>query len=275
MDALYTSLEPIIPYLISLLFGFMLIECRRIWSGGVVAVLAGGVGVLSLSSDAVGQGLVLFPLLTGIFGISTLLVSLGETVPEQITRVRTRSAAPFVGGFIGSLAGVMAGFLPGLGPSGTLSIFASRINGSKEFLASIGGISTADALISLLALYIIGRPRSGAAIAVQKLASIDTVLLLQLLGISLLAISSTYLLAQQFLPRLLDVYNRFDHTTTILIILGILTIGVILATGIGGLGILLAATGVGLLADSLQVRKSLCMACLILPVILFHLGVSI
>jgi putative membrane protein len=69
--------------------------------------------------------------------------------------------------FAGGIAGSILGFLPGMGPAQG-SILAQELSGGGDigenregFLVAMSGVNVLDALFSLIAIYLIGNPRSG------------------------------------------------------------------------------------------------------------------
>ena len=115
---------------------------------------------------------------SGLFGVSTLLFSLSEssTVPPQDDEHHLHVDSNILRGILaGGIAGSILGFLPGMGPAQG-SILAQEISGGGDkgenkdsFLVAMSGVNVSDALFSLIAIYLIGNPRSGIAVYVDKL----------------------------------------------------------------------------------------------------------
>ena len=77
--------------------------------------------------------------------------------------------------FAGGIAGSILGFLPGMGPAQG-SILAQELSGGGDigenregFLVAMSGVNVSDTLFSLIAIYLIGNPRSGIAVFIDKL----------------------------------------------------------------------------------------------------------
>lgn len=272
LGPLYQLAGPYLPFLVSVVFGVMVIDADRVHIALGITVLSSVVGMLTLTAPLPSEE-ALFPLFTGLFGVPVLVASRGGEVPEQ-EPPDDAVVLPARGSAIGSLAGILAGILPGLGPSATVALFARYLD-RHQFLAALGGINTADALVSIVALYAIGRPRSGAAIAVQQLVRIDSGTLLLVVGASLIAVSGSYIIGKVLLPHVLAGYNMLDQERLTNGLLSFLTVLVGIVAGPGGLAILTAATGVGLLCHRLHAPMTLCMACLIVPFLLHSFGVTL
>lgn len=130
-----------------------------------------------------GEPSVLLPLLSGIFGASMLVISLmtkSEIPPQQKACRFELSQKKIVRGMVtGSAAGSFVAWLPGV--SSTVGTIIARLlvreekdtESSKEFMVSISSANTANAVFSLIALYIIGKGRSGAMVSIGKLVNIN------------------------------------------------------------------------------------------------------
>src|SRR3989338_8525236 len=139
----------------------------------MVFVLCGVLGLLTFSLPRVEQPL--FPLLSGLFGVSTLLLGLSSKVkiPEQ--RITHDS---IVGkGELGkaTAAGVASGGLlsifPGIGPA-QAAILAGQFYKSMSapiYLVVVGGINTVGMVMSLITLLTIEKARNGSIVVVQEL----------------------------------------------------------------------------------------------------------
>lgn len=127
------------------------------------------------------SGISLMCVFSGLFGISTILFSLNDnsTIPHQnkfydlnIDNTKIKSI------ITGGTTGAILGFLPGFGPAQG-SVIAQSASGQSNnndenttnFLLAISGLNTSDCLFSLIAIYLIGNPRSGIAVYMSYLIS--------------------------------------------------------------------------------------------------------
>ena len=136
-------------------------------------VLSGVLGWIIFQTP-ISSGITLMCTFSGLFGISTILFSLNDssTIPHQ---------NPFYELNIDynkfkSIFGAILGFLPGFGPAqGT--VIAQAVSGTNDnndddtvnFLLATSGLNISDCLFSLIAIYIIGNPRSGIAVYMSYL----------------------------------------------------------------------------------------------------------
>ena len=214
---------------------------------------------------------VLLPLLSGIFGASSLLLSFSaETkVPEQKeSEIRLPASALARALFSGGLGGSVVAWIPGVSPS--VAAITTRLGAApapEEFLVSIAGVNSANALFSLVALYVIDKPRSGAAVAIQELLALDQSALFQMIIIVVIVTAASYLAciaAARLVGRAIVRLNYRLLCLTVLLFL----VGMTYAfTGLFGLFIFFLSTVVGLIAPVAGIHRTHAMGVLMLPLI--------
>ena len=244
-------------------------------------ITAGLLGIFAfdherLASSPLGlEPQVLLPLLSGIFGASSLLLSLStETeIPEQKeSEIKMPGKTLAKALFSGSLGGSVVAWIPGVSPS--VAAITARLgapSSPEEFLVSIAGVNTANALFSLVALYVIDKPRSGAAAAIQELMALDQSILVQMIIIVIMVAAVSYLacigaarLAGQAIPRL-------NYRLLCLGVLAFLVAMTYAFTGIFGLFIFFLSTVVGLIAPVAGIHRTHAMGVLMLPLIIRYI----
>lgn len=141
-------------------------------------VLSGILGWIIFQTP-ISSGITLMCTFSGLFGISTILFSLNDssTIPHQNPFYELNiDYNKFKSIFAGGITGAILGFLPGFGPAqGT--IIAQAASGTNDnddddtvnFLLATSGLNISDCLFSLIAIYIIGNPRSGIAVYMSYL----------------------------------------------------------------------------------------------------------
>ncbi len=218
---------------------------------------------------------VLLPLLSGLFGASFLILSLysGTEIPEQKEtemKIPLSSLAKSV--FSGSLGGSIVAWIPGVSPAvATIATRMGAPSSAEEFLVSISGVNTANALFSLVALYAIGRPRSGAAAAIEKLVVVDQGILLQMmiLIVAVAALSYVAVIASaRFAARAI---SRLNYRLLCFAVLAGLIAMCLAFTGWFGIFIFVLSTIVGLVAPIAGIHKTHAMGVLMLPLIVHYL----
>ena len=220
---------------------------------------------------------VMFPCFCGLFGLSTLFFASSKSeIPEQEIDVNLEDCSKKKSSFIGVFSGLIAGSLPGVGSSQVtvMSQQLARIKNLKDFMISIGGITTANSLFSTISLFTIGNPRSGTSIAIQSLAFEPSLKMLLTIFFMIVISAGFASLLTLFLSKILikNIYKiKYNKLTKSVFIL--LFILVYLFTG--WIGLIIAVTGLalGLFCISKGVRRSFMMGVLLVPTILIFLGV--
>lgn len=238
-----------------------------------VAGLAGALGVIALRL-ASNQ---LFALVTGFFGMSTLLFSLYQSKPKivqqtKIFKLKTRKAWKAIG--IGGICGSLVSLFPAIS-SAHAAFVAQSIHqkfGTKQFLVLLGAINASSMVFSFVALQVLGKARTGSAVAIQFLYELSMPDFLVVLATILLSAGIAALTTILIAKKVLTVLQKISYPTlskSIMVLLAGLTIWL---SGFLGLLVLLVATSIGLISHLQGIKKSHCMAFLVVPTILFYWG---
>lgn len=274
---IYNFLSPYIGYiLIAVVLYMILIEKKidKIFWSFVIFILSGILGMIVLTVSNLKQPL--FPLLSGLFGISVLLISLNQKVSlpkqritESITipnknNIKAISAAVF--------SGSLTGLFPGLGAAQAAVIamqFVGKI-GMYAFMVLIGGINTVNFLFSLVTFYTLQKARNGAIVAVMEIIkSISLTELIVLVAAALITGAIATFLALNLSKIFSKVINKVNYNMLIISVISLIVILVFILSSWLGLLILVTSTAIGIIAPSLGVKRTHSMGCLLLPVILF------
>jgi len=233
---------------------------------------AGSIGIMS-SRLPLDGALVLFPIFSGFFGVSLMLLQVRNNVqvPKQSTRETFVSKGLINRSVLsGSVAGVFSGLLPGVGASEVASL-ASIGKNEKAFLVRIGALTMANIILSILALWLIGRSRSGIAVVIEQLASIGAEEALLIMSITLvsggLASVCALILARKGMGLVNSDYRRLVFGV-MLFILGL----TYLFTGFYGIMLLVTCGALGITANLVGIKRGIFMGVLILPTIIFYLS---
>lgn len=276
MDWIYPYIKGIMGYILVLIMLYMVTKEKKKWLKSLtVFTLSGCLGLIVLTGIP-NLNQPLFPLLSGLFGFSILLVSLLQksTIPKQdLTKPLTISNKNVVKSVsAASGMGFIAAFLPGFGSSQAAIVATQAVGdiGDEGFLSLVGGINTANMLISIGTIYALDKARNGAIVAVKELiGKVGMQEMLLFLGVALtvggIAAILTLSLSKVF-ARLIVKVNYNHIIWGIIIFITLLTI---YFDGMIGLSILITATAIGLVTSFWGIAKSHLMGCLILPVILF------
>ena len=280
----------------------------------VLFLLSGVLGLFAFEMEGLmepvvnlGEPSILLPLLSGLFGASQLVISLltHSTIPPQTFAKMTLSGKRIVRGVItGSVAGSIVAWLPGI--SSAIAAVLARLvirkdfdredgdedkdgadpdgvdAGSKEFIVSVSGVNTSNAIFGLVALSVIGKTRSGAMVAINDVLgaangvtagviTLDTSMLLLFFGVILLTAFLSYFSTIMIGNNVHRVLSQIDYSKLCISVLVGLALMVFMFTGSFGLLIFIIATPIGMLAPFFKVRKSNAMGVILLPVIMYFI----
>ena len=273
----YPYVERIIPYILILASIFLIYFEKK---SRILAILIFFLsGFLGIAAFNLPMQQPLLPLFTGLFGVSSLITSIlkKEPIPKQrlikLRNIKIKIKSIFKPIFASLLAAPMVSFLPGLG-AGQAAVIGSEVTGDlnqKEFLILLGAINTIVMGLSFVALYAIGKARTGAAIAISQIIKLEISDLFYILGAILIAgIASVFItifLAKKIAINIHKVNYKY-LSYTIISILIILTLAF---TQIYGLIILGVSTALGLTCIRFGIRRTHLMGALLVPIILIYL----
>ncbi|MBW2975745.1 tripartite tricarboxylate transporter permease [Candidatus Woesearchaeota archaeon] len=276
---IYSFIQPYIAHILILVVLYMILKekgLNKIFWGSFVFFISGILGIIVLGWHNLGQPL--FPLLSGLFGVSTLLTSLSQNVeiPKQhITesiKVSFTAKVKAIGAAV--FSGSLTGLLPGLG-SAQAAIIAMQLVGdigNHAFMILIGGINTVNFTFSLVTFYTLKKARNGAVVAILEiLKSISLEQLLLFLLIALVAGCIAAILSLFFARIFSRLIVRVNYKALCIGIISFISLMVIYFSGIIGLLILITSTAIGIIPSLIGVKRSHAMGCLLLPVILFFI----
>jgi putative membrane protein len=214
------------------------------------------------------------PLLTGLFGISVLLVASRGTLPEQhFSGLRIEDKSVIKYSLLGTGAGIAVGWLPGLSTASANGVLASVIGYEKDrrsYILATNAANTANAFIGLAALFALSRMRNGvmAALAELPLPSMG-----ELMVIGVLASCAAYIITVR-LSASAHLLNGFDSRVLNRGVIVFVVLLSIVLTGPFGFFILLLATTVGLVPHLVNIPRMYCMGAIMIPVMLYSFGVA-
>jgi putative membrane protein len=267
----------------------------------MVFVMSGLLGIFAFGKENMANSLfgsdspsILLPLLSGLFGASQLIISLttSSVIPPQRTSLITLPPKRTIKAIAsGSIAGSFVAWLPGVSSSVAtlLAEQVSRIRGkqnsgnaasedpldeAREFIVSVSGVNTANAIFGLFVFFFIGRARNGAIVAISSFlepSAIDIPIILILLCVVILASIFSYYSTIKIGNTIHLFMEKIDYRKLSITVLAGLVLMVTVFTGVFGIIIFLMATSIGLLPSFMNVRKSNAMGVILLPVILYFL----
>ena len=281
----FLFLKPSYPYLsliiapIILVFSivFILLEKslkKKLWSL-LVFLFSGVLGLVVLNSTNIKQPL--FPLLTGLFAISTLSISMLGTkkMPKQNLDIKVKlfTRSKFLDYLKASFSSVIVSILPAIGAAQATIIAQGfvRFKNHKDYLVIIGGINTVSSIFVLTTFFLIGKARTGVMASLQQIMTLDwhsyAVLLAACFVAAGLGVIFTLKIGKYIASKIWKIKYRKLSLGTIAFLL-VLTF---FFSGAIGLFVVSVATAIGLLAPLVGIRRIHAMGVLVLPVVFYFI----
>ncbi len=269
----YAYLQPVLFFVLSLVSIYMILAEGG--KGKIIALvcflLAGAVGIYSRSIP-IDASLLLFPILSGLFGGSILImqfrkydVRLEKQRPEEYVsgRLIKRSA------LFGAVGGIFSGLLPGVGASQMASV-ATVDKNEKSFLVTLGALAASNIIISVVALWLIGKARSGASVIIANFTALSFGDVLLVLSVALFAAAVASLITLKLAKIFLLLVERINYVLVSKAVFVIILAVVVVFTGVYGLFLFVVCTSLGIFAHTSKIRMSVLMGVLLLPTTVFY-----
>lgn len=250
------------------------------WSFAVFLV-SGLLGIYAMrfsyfSFGVFGIGEILLPLLTGLFGIPVLLTSmraLSKPAEQTFSGLMISQGSIIGNGIKGAFAGAIVGWLPGFSSGTANALLAVRRSSEKmdprEYLVSTSAANTANAVLGLAALYALGRMRSGAMVTLASFDLPSVYLLVLAAGAAALAGYLVTVSSSKLSRVIMHLDQKIIARGVLLFLVGM----TVIFCGPFGVSILILSTLVGLVPGMADIPRIFCMGAIMLPVMLFTLGI--
>ncbi len=285
LTPLFVIIFPLIYNLVKDIMGFLLfgivvfiILKEETWKQRGFAVLvfslSGVLGLVVLNSS---MSQPLFAMLSGLFGTSTLFISMFQKVslPAQIdSEVITLEKKDYVSSVLGGiLSGSFVTIFPGLGPAQAASL-SNVFFKAKEYsyLVLVGGINTIGFLVSLVTVYTIDKARNGAVIVVMNI--INSINLQKLILFSLVALvvgGIAAILTLRIAKMFSNLVDKVNYNILGALVIFFIFILAFYFSGLIGILVLIISTFIGVIPQLTESSRSQAMGCILLPVILMYL----
>lgn len=259
---------------------YMLINNKNKSLALFIFLLSGFLGVFTLIYPL---NQPLLPLLSGLFGASSLVSSIKKKEKlknQEITKPKLK-IRDIKSPFLSSLLSVpLCSFLPALGSSQAAIISQnlqeknqeSEQNNAKQFLILLGIVNLSVLALSFVTLYSISKSRTGTAVAVEEiLNNFSPSNLILIIAAIIIASLISFFIALFIAKRFSRVISKINYRKLSIAILMLLSIVVIAFSSLTGFFLYTISTFTGLLCIELGVRRTNLMGCLMLPSILLYL----
>ncbi|MBT3642532.1 hypothetical protein HN604_00035 [archaeon] len=279
---LVTFLIPRIYPFIQQMLGFFLIwtsiflitrKKKAILITTIIFALAGFLGIAALNSNISEP---LLPLLSGLFGASTLVNSIqtNSIIPKQvISKFKITKKELIKPAIATTIVSPIAALFPGVGSS-QAAIIGSQVTGKlneNQFLILLGSINTLIMASSFLILFLIQKTRTGAANALLQIIDLDQtnikIIFATILVTTLFVIPITINTSKIFAKNI----HKINYSKISIAILLFLTTIILFFSGVIGFLIFIVSTILGITCLKVGVSKSILMSSLLIPTTLWYL----
>ncbi|MBU0627942.1 MAG: tripartite tricarboxylate transporter permease [Nanoarchaeota archaeon] len=276
---LYLFIQPFVGYLLVFVVVFMIWKekkMNKVFWAVFVFFVSGILGILVLGMPNLEQPL--FPLLSGLFGVSALITSLIQDtkIPKQsITEtIKVKFGAKVKAIIAAVFSGSLTGLLPGVGAAQAAVIATELVGeiGVYAFMIMIGGINTVNFTFSLVTFFTLSKARNGAVVAIMEIVKgISFEQLIVLIFAALIAGGIAAYLALFFAKVFSKFIVKVNYKLVSICVIGFIFMISVYFSGFLGVLILVTSTAVGIIPALTGVKRSNAMGCLLLPVIIYFL----
>jgi len=277
LPKIYPYIKQIMFYILLFASFYMIIREKNKTLSLIVFLLAGFLGLATFNLNIDNS---LLPLLTGLFGGSSLITSImkkqkipKQKIPEK-TKINKKEIVKV--SLVTAFASPLCSFLPALG-SGQAAVIASDLTNEtnkREFLMLLGSINTIVMGLSIVSLYAINVTRSGSAATIsQLLSNLSLGYLLILVGVMLIAGILSFFIGSRLSRFFTLKINKINYSNLSIFILFFISVLVISFSGLLGFLVFVIATCLGLFTILSNSRRTLLMGCLMLSALLLYLPI--
>lgn len=275
LPKIYPFIKSIMFFILLLASFYLLFKESNILLSVLIFAMSGLIGFSSMILPIKES---LLPMLTGLFGASSLITSIikKKKIPKQrISKADSVKIKDILKIIIPtSLASPICSFLPALG-SGQAAIISSDMmkkSDKKSFLMLIGSINTIVMGLSIISLYSLNVNRTGSAVAISNLLpSLSMADILIFISVMIISGIASFFIAKKVSRFFAGSINKINYNKLSFFILLFLSIIVLGFSEILGFLIFVVSALTGLFAISVGARRTLLMGCLMIPTILFYL----
>lgn len=272
---IFAFLKPYLVYLLIILMAYMILKNKQKFWNFLLFMISGTLGVIVFSIPNLNEPL--FPMLSGLFGVSGLMISYFENTKIPLQKIETKiklKIKDLIKAIFGSsIAVFLIQFFPGLGPAQGAVISNQIVKDVKDkgYLALVGAMGTMSVVFSLVTFYTLGKAKDGTIVVISKLLDVNFNSFLILVVVFLFAGSVSVFLTLWFSKIFSKFIVKVNYKMLVIsIILFIFGMSLFL-NGWLGIIVLITSAAIGLIAPLKGIGRNHAMGCLILPVILYFI----
>jgi putative membrane protein len=280
LPIIYPYIQNIIPVILLIILATMLLfEKNKKLPALIILLLSSFLGIAALNLNLKEP---LLPLLTGLFGASSLITSITkkqklphqEIYPLKIILMNLKKSSVTKSITSSLIASPLCSFLPGLGSSQAATI-GSYVTGEldeKEFLILLGIVNSLVMSLSFITLFSINKVRTGSAAAISKLIPVlSSQDLIYVISSIMLSAIFSFIISIQIAKIFSKLISKINYNFLSLIILIFLTIIVFIFSNFMGILVYTTSTALGITCILLGVKRTTLMSCLIVPTIILYI----
>lgn len=273
ISSIYDLIKKAIPFILIGICLIMIFSEKKKFSATIVLILTGMLGYLVLNLEIKES---LFPLLSGLFGSSMLIMSIKQNtkIPQQNKFFEKLKPKKLFKPLLGALIGApLCGFLPGLG-GGQAAVIGNQVSrlDKKDFLILLGAVNILVMGLSFISLYAISKTRTGAAVAVQELVNnVNINILILIMVVCLITGFVCFFLTKYISLKFLKIMEKVNYKKISISMLIFISIMVLVLSGFLGFLVFIISTFTGIYCIQLNVKRTQMMGCLLIPTIILYL----
>ncbi|MBT6040875.1 hypothetical protein HOH15_03000, partial [Candidatus Woesearchaeota archaeon] len=248
-------------------------EKQKFWAF-LLFFISGTLGIIVFSIPNLNEPL--FPMLSGIFGLSGLIISYFENTKIPFQRINQNIKLKYkelVKAIIGSsIAVFLIQFFPGLGPAQG-AVISNQIVKVKNrgYLALVGAMGTMSVVFSLVTFYVLGKAKDGTIVVISKLLELNHKSFLLLITTFIVSGSIAVFLTLFFAKIFSKLIGKINYKLLVLSIISFIFAMTIIINGWIGIIVLITSASIGLIAPLKNIGRNHAMGCLILPVLMYFI----
>ncbi len=274
----YFQIKWAIGYILLVLLTILMMNEKKKMQSLLILIFTGILGIFVFRLNMKEP---LLPLLTGLFGTSALIFGLinRNTIPKQHHNAcEIKKDEWLKPSFVSLVMGILSSFLPGLGPSQIASLGSKAIKKITErgYIVLSSALSTVNLIAGIAAFYAIGKSRSGVIAAIEGITGNISLYDTTIMAFASLAAGGIATIFTIYLAkRMISIIHKVNYSKLCLSIILFVMLIVLLISGLTGLMVLLTASAIGIITITKEIPRQNMMGCLILPVLLFFMGISL
>ncbi len=253
----YYFIELSIPVILIIVIATTLLSEKNVQFAAFCFVFSGIIGIASREA--------LLPALSGMFGLSRLLLANSKIPPQTEDVEFIPSRIEIRSGIIGSFLGMITGFIPGVGSS-QAAFVATKLKG--DFLTALGAITTSNVIFSMLAAYLIHKVRTGVAQYINIWTLQDAVVMIALTFLSVAIGSLLTLAVTKVMTRNI---TRIKYVWITRVVIAFIITVTFVICGIYGLLVLFTSTSLGIMAIKKNVKQSNLLGVIVIPTLIYFM----